>query len=304
MNGAARAKFGLGAEALQAEPSAGVVSRLTQGFGAAQASANGTASGSIRFKAGRYPAIPCVFEVTDLAGGHKGLIVSDAAEAPEPANVVRLPAPAKNKAAAKPPGKRPAAPKRQTAPAKPAAAPGCQLTAEELRAFKSIGRTVRRMAREKQRSAKAASASAPDSAQPPRQAAPVPETQAAPDLLFSAFDLVLFLNRDLAVVRTEGRPQAVGCRKSGLLGKPAANVLAPAEQAIFRRMVKKLNAGAKTCRDTLVLSGETRSSVPCRAVLSRWPGADAPYVLALLSLCLPARLRRLPDFPQIIRLAA
>jgi hypothetical protein len=302
MNGAARSKFGFGAEALQAALPASAVSRLTKGFGAAQA--NGTASGSIRFKAGRHPAIPCAFEITDLACGHKGLIVSDAAAAPEPANVVRLPAPPKKKAAAKPSGKRPATPKRQTALSKPAAAPAGQLTAEELRAFKSIGRTVRRLAREKRHRAKAAPASAPDTAQPPRQAMSAAGMQAASDLVFSAFDLVLFLDHDLAVSRTEGRPQAIGCRKSGLLGKPAANVLAPGEQTIFQRMVKKLNAGVKACRDTLVFSGGAGSSVPCRAVLSRWPDADTPYVLALLSLSLPARLKRLPDFPQIIRLAA
>ncbi len=302
VNSAARSKFGLGAETLRAEPPASVVARLTQGFDLALA--NGTASGSIRFKAGRYPAIPCAFEVTDLAGGHKGLIVSDAVAAPEPADAVLLPTPSEKNGTARPSGKRHAAPTQQTAPSKPAAAPGCQLTPEELRAFKSIGRTVRRLAREKQRSAKAAPVSAAVSAQPPRQAMPEAEMQAAPDLLFSAFDLVLFLDRDFAVSRTEGRPQTVGCRKSGLLGKPAANVLAPAERTIFQRMVKKLIAGAKVCRNTLVLSGEAGGSVPCRAALSRWPDAGAPYVLALLSLSLPARLKRLPDLPQITRLAA
>ncbi len=300
MNGAARSKFRLGAEALQAEPPASVVERLTQGLDAARA--NGTASGSIRFKAGRYPAIPCTFEITDLAGGHNGLIVSEAAAVPELANVVRLPTPAKKKkAAAKRPGKRPAPLKPQAAPGTPAATPVCQLTPEELRAFKAIGRTVRRLAREKRRGAKAEPV--PDSRPQARQGTPEAGMQAVPDLIFSAFDLVLFLDREFAISRTEGRPQAIGCRKSGLLGKPAVDVLAPAERTIFQRMVKKLDAGAKVHRDTLVLSGET-GGVPCRAVLSRWPDAGTPYVLALLSLSLPARLKRMPDFPQKIRLAA
>ena len=33
-------------------------------------------------------------------------------------------------------------------------------------------------------------------------------------------------------------------------------VLPPAEQTVFRRMIKKLGAGTKICRDTLVLSSE------------------------------------------------
>jgi hypothetical protein len=302
MNGAARSKFRIDTEASRAVAPAGVTARLVQGFGAAQA--NGKASGSIRFKAGRYPAIPCTFELTDLASGHKGLIVSEAVPSPEPANVVRLPEPAKKKAASKPAGKRPAAPKRLPAPSKPTAGPVCQLTPEEMRAFKAIGRTVRRLAREKQRGAKASPVPAPLSARQPQQATPAAEVRATPDLFFSAFDLVLFLDRDFAISRTEGRPQQVGRRKSGLLGKPVATVLAPAEQTVFQRMVKKLNGVAKVCRDTLVLSGEAGGGVPCRAVLGRWPDTGAPYFLALLSLSLPARLKRLPDFPRIVRLAA
>ena len=75
--------------------------------------------------------------------------------------------------------------------------------------------------------------------QPP-QALPGLDAQGAAALMFSAFDLVLFLDPGFAVTRTEGRPQQIGWRKSSLLGKPAASVLPPAEQAIFRRMVKKL----------------------------------------------------------------
>jgi hypothetical protein len=299
MNAAARSKFGLDAKKVQAALPAGVTARLAEGFDAANA--NGKACGTVRFKAGRHPAIPCTFEVMELAGGHKGLIVSETAAAQEPANVLRLPTPAKKKTVAKPSGKQPAAQtKRQPAPSNPTA-PISQLTPEELRAFKAIGRTVRRLAREKQRCASAVPKAV--AAEPPLQALAGADMQGTSALLFSAFDLVLFLDRDFVISRTEGRPQQIGCRKSGLLGKPAANVLQPAEQAIFRRMVKKLNAGAKVCRDTLLLSGGT-GGVPCRAVLSRWPDGNAHYFLALLSLNLPARLKRSPAFPQIARLAA
>ena len=303
MNAAARSKFGLDAKKAQAALPARVAARLVQGFEAAQA--NGKASGAVRFKAGRHPAVPCTFEIAELAGGHKGLIVSEAAATQEPANVLRLPTPPtppKKKTVAKPSGKQTAAQtKRQPAPSNPAA-PICQLTPEELRAFKAIGRTVRRLAREKQRRASAVPEAS--AAEAPLQALPGADSRGASALLFSAFDLVLFLDRDFVISRTEGRPQQIGCRKSGLLGKPAANVLPPAEQAIFRRMVKKLEAGAKVCRDTLVLSGGAGGSVPCRAVLSRWPDGNAHYFLALLSLNVPARLKRSPAFPQITRLAA
>ena len=182
------------------------------------------------------------------------------------------------------------------------AASAGQLTPEEMRAFKAIGRTVRRLARKKRLAATAAH-EAPAS-QPPQRTLPGLDAQGAAAMMFSAFDLVLFLDHDFAVTRTEGRPQQIGWRKASLLGKPAADVLPPAEQAIFRRMVKKLEAGAKVCRDTLLLSGEAGGNVPCRAVFSCWPDGNAHYFLALLSLSVPARLKRSPGLPQITRLAA
>ena len=69
-------------------------------------------------------------------------------------------------------------------------------------------------------------------------------------------------------------------------------------------MIKKLGAGTKICRDTLVLSSEAGGSIPCRAILGRCPDGNARYFLALLSLELPSRLKRLPDIPRITRLAA
>jgi hypothetical protein len=297
MNAAARSKFGLDAKKAQAALPAGVTARLAEGFDAAKA--NGKTCGTVRFKAGRHPATPCTFEVMELAGGHAGLIVSEAAATQEPANVLQLPTPPNKKAVAKPSGKQPAAQtERQPASSNPAA-PISQLTPEELRAFKAIGRTVRRLAREKQRRPSAVPKAS--AAEPPPRALPGAEMQGTSALLFSAFDLVLFLDGNFIITRTEGRPQQIGCRKSDLLGEPAANVLLPAEQAIFSRMVKKMNAGAKICRDTLMLSGKAGGSVPCRAVLSRWPDGNAHYFLALLSLNLPARLKA---FPQIARLAA
>jgi hypothetical protein len=299
MNAAARSKFGLDAKKAQAALPAGVTARLAEGFDAAKA--NGKTCGTVRFKAGRHPATPCTFEVMELAGGHTGLIVSEAAATQEPANVLRLPTPPNKKAVAKPSGKQPAAQMERKPASSNPAAPISHLTPEELRAFKSIGRTVRRLAREKQRRPSVIPKAS--AAEPPPQAQPGAEMQGTSALLFSAFDLVLFLDGNFIITRTEGRPQQIGCRKSDLLGEPAANVLLPAEQAVFSRMVKKMKAGAKICRDTLMLSGKA-GSVPCRAVLSRWPDGNAHYFLALLSLNLPARLKRSPALPLIARLAA
>ena len=299
MNGAARSKFGLGGGDLQAK----LAARLGQCFDAANG--NGKTAGSFKFKAGRLPAISCTFEVLELAGGHKGLIVSEAASPQEPANVVHLPK-LPQKKTAKSPGKPPAQAKQRQLNVKPAA-PVCQLTAEEMRAFKTIGRTVRRLAREKQRSTDTAPRSLaspkPVSAPPLLQDAR-PDEQATPAQLFSAFDLVLFLDEDFVISRTDGRPQHIGWRKSGLLGQPALKFLAAPEHTVFRRMTKKLGTGAKICRDTLVLLAEAGGNVPCRAILGRWHDGDTRYFLALLSLDLPSRLKRLATVPQITRLAA
>ena len=148
MNAAARSKFGKAVEDLQAR----LAPRLAQCFDAANGT--GKTSGTVKFKAGRQPAISCSFDVLELAGGHKGLIVSEAAAPQQPGNVVRLPTPLKKKAIAKPSDKQPVALKPRQVPGTPAA-PACQLTPEELRAFKAIGRTVRRLAKEKRRSANA-----------------------------------------------------------------------------------------------------------------------------------------------------
>ena len=295
MNAAARSKFGKAVEDLQAR----LAPRLAQCFDTANGT--GKTSGTVKFKAGRQPAISCSFDVLELAGGHKGLIVSEAAAPQQPGNVVRLPTPPKKKTIAKPSDKQPVALKPRQVPGNPAA-PACQLTPEELRAFKAIGRTVRRLAKEKRRCANAAP-EAPSSL-PPQQNGARARVKATPAPLFPAFDLVLFLDEDFIVSRTEGRPQHIGWRKAGLLRKPAMKVLPPAEQTVFRRMIKKLGAGTKICRDTLVLSSEAGGTIPCRAILGRCPDGNAHYFLALLSLELPSRLKRLPDIPRITRLAA
>ncbi len=282
MNAAARSKFGLAVQDLQAALPGGIVPRFAQCFDGSE----GKRSANIKLKLAWHPALDCSLEVIELAGGHRGLVVAETASTPAPAGNVS-PAAHSKKTTAKPPGKAPATVKcRRKLESYPAPIP--QLTSEELRAFKAIGRTVRRLAQEQRRAS---------GWQEPPAATLVPlqgsSAQGAQAVLFSAFDLVLFLDKSFCIVGSEGRPQRLGWRKSSLLGKPAAQLLPSKEQAIFSRMTKKLSlAGAQICRDSLVVSGEAGGSVPCRIILGRWPDGGAQYFLALISLSLPSRLKQ------------
>ena len=271
MNAAARSKFGLAVQDLQAALPNKLMRRFAHCFDGSERKQ----IASTKLKLPGHPAVDCSLEAIELAGGHRGLVVAEAASAPSKKTIAKLS------------GKPPPAAKPAKKPAwRPPLMP--QLTPEELRAFKAIGRTVRRLAQEKQR----ASASQRPPAAPivPLQSSPV---QTVPTLLFSAFDLVLFLDKNFGIVGSEGRPQRLGWRKSNLLGKPAAQLLPAKEQAIFGRMTKKLSqAGAQICRDSLVVTGEAGGSLPCRVTLGRWPEGGAQYFLAIISLSLPSRLKQ------------
>lgn len=304
MNAAARSKFDLGPQDLQASLPAALVRRFAQCFDAAPGKAK--ACRIVKLKIARQPALDCSLDVLELAGGNRGLIVAEADALQAAAGIVCLPAPAR-KAGAKAPAKARPPAKHPKKPNKPSA-PAPQLTLEELRSFKAIGRAVRRLAEEKLR-AGAASPHKAACARPSQQAEPAFSVQTSPTLLFSAFDLVLFLGKNLDIVGSEGRPQRLGHRKSDLLGKPAAQIFHPAEQIIFHRMARKLEASAaQTGRDTLLLCDAAGGTLPCRAILGRWPDGNARYFLALISLAMPQRLKRLQpqalNAPSITRLAA
>ncbi len=301
MNPAARSKFGLAAQDLQAALPGGLVHRFAQCFDRSERKRSAT----FKLKLAGRPGLDWSVEVIELAGGHRGLIVAETASAHAAAGKVSPAAPSK-KAVAKLPGKARAPDKRAKKPGKgPALVP--QLTPEELRAFKAIGRSVRRLAQQKQRVSN--SREPPSSTLAGLQSSSAQGMQTVPALLFSAFDLVLFLDKNFAAVRSEGRPQRLGWRKSSLLGKPAVQLLPAKEQAIFCRMTKKLHIeGAQICRDSLIVSGEAGGSVPCRVILGRWPDGGAQYFLALISLSLPSRLKQAhfqaDPLPHITRLAA
>ncbi len=284
MNSAARSKFGFTAQELQAALPDRLVRRFAHCFDASEAK-RGTA---VKLKLAGRPALDCFLEVIELAGGNRGLVLAETASA-HARGGIDSPAAQPNKTIAKASGKAPAAAKRAKKPGTSALVP--QLTPEELRAFNAIGRTVRRLTQEKQRAS--SSQQPPAATLVPLQGSRALSVQTVPALLFSAFDLVLFLDKNFGIVGSEGRPQRLGWRKSSLLGKPAAQLLPSKEQAIFGRMTKKLSlAEAQICRDSLVVAGEAGGSAPCRIVLGRWPEGGAQYFLALISLSLPSRLKQ------------
>jgi hypothetical protein len=293
MNAAARSKFDLSlkdfAEAIPPE----MVRQFSECAEAAERGEQSVYILKLKLGRARRPA-PYSIDALELANGHKGLIVAEGGDA----RLTREPVPLQAK-----PKHKPRAPRRPKT-LKKTAPPQQQLTQEEARALKAIGRTVRKLCEEKER-ARALSPAACDAKYVPAR---MPGTQAGPDLLFSAFDLVLFLDADFVIVRSEGRPQRVGLCKSRLNRKAAAALLPGPEQALFQRMVKKVNSSARICHETLAFSEEAGAGVPCRAVLGLWEGDGAHYFLALLSLKVPRRLKRFQaqvvSQPGVTRLAA
>jgi hypothetical protein len=267
------------------------------------------APGVLAIKTGRGPSMRCSVEALNLAGGEQGLIVAEAA-----ADEDLTPLPAKVKRAA--PKK--AARKTRPAPSKTRAgnsAPPPALTEEEMRAFKAIGRKVRRLCEEKRRAhdedagraparetAPASLSAAQDGA---KGASPNADPGQALKDLQSAFDLVLRLGAGLEILSVEGRPR-MGWRKADLKRKSATELLPAQDRALFQRMLKKLQKGARSARETLRIFDGKGDSAPCRVVLTRPEGNGGAYLFAALSLALPVRLQSAPApaMPALRRMAA
>ncbi len=298
MNAAARTKFALGPDDLSSAIPASLARKFGQYPGKAAVAANRGAR--VKVKVAGEPALACCIEILELAGGRPGLIVAEIEAAGDGAAAPRSrfakngpPCTAAKRPDTKSSTKTPA--KTRTPPKARRALP--QLTPEELRSFKAIGRIVRKLCEKKQREALglpqqlvlASSSKAPS---PPAQ------QKAAPVILFLAFDLVLLLDEHLSIVGSEGRPQQIGWRKSLLLGRPAVQLLPASEQPAFYRMVRKLSPDkVQLCRETVTVSDGTPAGLPCRAVLGRWDNGGADYFLALMSLKLPQRLKSLHGRP-------
>jgi len=285
MNPAARAAFALRLEDFSASIPPSLIRRFAKFTDRKE-------GGFAKVKIPGGPGLSCSIEILKLADGQDGLIVAEVGEAAErqapPApSTSRKPAAAPKKTVRRTPAG--SARQRRKAPKTPPT-----LTAEEMRAFKAVGRKVLRLCEEKKHSDNPAAAAplpapAPSS---PFESGALRSAQALTDVL-AAFDLVLFLSESLDIVGLQGRPARLGWRKAKLAGKTVGDLLAPSDRAILRRMLKKLHAQtAHGCKNTLVVCDENGNAMPCRAVLGRWEEGSAAFFLAFISLELPARLKR------------
>jgi hypothetical protein len=303
MNASARAKFGLSLEGLSDALPKSLTRKFAQHLKKAKAGEG--AYWSVKLKIARHPVFDCCLEVLELASGHHGLVVAEAGAQSTPLPPCpRSAQPKRTLAKMRPERKTVAAPARQLK--KPEAVR--ELTPEELRSFKAIGRSVRKLCREK-RTAVAPVLPIAAARVSYEQRLPASRARATLCLPFTAFDAVLFLDDNLDIARSEGRPQRFGWRKPALLGQPVAQLLPAEERGVLYRMVKKLGStAAQICRETMIVADGAGGGKPCHAVLGHCGDGSAPYFLALLALKLPRRLKKLQHQPiratSITRLAA
>ena len=292
MNPAARAAFALRLEDFSAAIPASLVRRFSQVTAKREC-------GFVKVKVAGAPPLACSVEILNLADGEEGVIVAELGEGemrrPQPAPSLAIrPAKPRRKTVRK-------APARETRQAAPKAPPA--LTADEMRAFKAVGRKVLRLCADKKRSEEPPANACPpihaNSEASPEQPAPAPM-----DVL-AAFDAVLFLSDDLDIFALKGRPVRLGWRKASLTGKSITDILPSYDRGILRRMLKKLrDQPARYPAATLVIASENGNAIPCRAVLGRSPAGNAAFFLAFISLELPPRLKKPQPAKSVTRLAA
>jgi hypothetical protein len=301
MNAAARTKLKLSTDGLSEAIPKALHLRFAKCF--APRSRKTKTESTFELRLSRLPPFPCSIEVLKLAGDHDGLIVAEVEAAPpltdKPRRRVPHKAAPKSKAAQSQAGNAPL-----PSPAANRAAVA-QLTPEEWRSFKAIGLKVRKLCREKEH---AMSPSQPAPEATPASISPSGKVEPSKDqalgnlrAFLSAFDLVLLLDKRFQIVRVEGRSPRLAWRKTSLQGMYASELLPSPEKTIFQRMTRRIEAQAvQACRETLVARDESGACVPCRAILGRWANGNADFFLALLSLELPHRLKRLQ--PQLINI--
>jgi hypothetical protein len=286
MNPAARAAFAPRLEDFSASLPASLIRRFAQ-------FAERKEGGFAKIKIPGAPGLSCSIDLLKLADGQDGLIVAEVANeegrrAAFAPTHFRTPK-SQPKKTAKKAAASPQKPGRKTPQTPPA------LTAEEMLAFKAVGRKVLRLCAEK-----ACLKEPPAAVSPLPAPAPAPNLSRSPDRppqgltdLLPAFDLVLFLNESLDIVGVQGRPTWLGWRKAKLARKTAGDLLAPYDRALLRRMLKKLRRQTVFgSRDALLVSSEDGNTLRCRAVVGRWEDGDAAFFLGLLLLEVPVRPKR------------
>jgi hypothetical protein len=260
------------------------------------------AGATVPLRIGGGPALRCSVEILKLAGEEIGLIVAEMEEGRDLALAVLSVPPKKRAPAGKPKRAKAGSASVKAGSSKTALPPA--LSPEEMRAFKAVGRKVRRLCEEKRL----------EGAQPGAALAPVPaetpplDGQAAQTLraALAAFDLVLLLGGGLEIVRVEGRPR-MSWSKARLIGKPVTELFPSADQTHLLRMAGKLKRGASTARDFLHVFDAHGNSTLCRAALGRHHAGGAMFFLGVVSLELPDRLKKRSQREQdsaLARLAA
>lgn len=274
MNPAARAVFALRLEDFSASLPPALVRRFSHCVEKQMA-----VLAKVKVPHGR--TLDCSVEILKLAAGEDGLIVAELSAAegrlpafhapPIPRKAVQIPKRAVRRA-----------PRRAAKAGQKAEVPA--LSADEMRAFKSVGRKVLRLCEEKKHvSALPTAAPPPPSSRPGDSLTPDRAAQSLRDVL-SAFDLVLFLSDGLDVVKVEGRTAQFGWRRARLIGKPVAGLLAPQDQAAVNRIVRTLRSPSRRSGKALTLRAGAGSGVACRAVAGSWEQDGAAFFLAFLSL--------------------
>jgi hypothetical protein len=234
-------------------------------------------------------ALPCLCSMAPLklAGGHDGVVLAELT----PGHAESSPG-----GAIGTPMQRARSSNQQKANATKPVLPGPPpqtLTPEEWRSFKAIGRKVRKLCREKLQAGASGKAgqNKPSTERPATKPALVsPHLRA----ILAAFDVFLILDASFRVLKVEGRPRRLGWRKSSFNGRFVTDLLPSSERGIFDRIARRVaDQEAQVSRDALLVQNTEGVSWPCRAVLGRWPSDSAVFFLALTSLDVPARLKRL-----------
>jgi len=285
MNAAARESFALGpSEFAKALPAEAAASLATFAKAAARKSAPGQGVVSLKFP--RKRNVFYCLQRLELAGGSQGVIaVESGTKAPQ------LQEPPAARPAKRKPRKKASLPSNAVAPS--------SLTPGELRSFKAIGRTVLKLCDAKQ----AAEAAKNAPGQTLTASSGGEDLRAPFTALLAAFDLVLILDEAFAIAQCEGRPQRLGWRKPALLGAPVAALFPASEQAVFRRLTNSLPLDPDgVCRETLLVGDESGGAYPCVAFFGPLADGRSGHFLALLSLKLPQRLKKLS--PLIVRAPA
>lgn len=291
MNAAARAKLKLSRQGLSDALPKALQQKLARCYSERRVA---TQNSIFDFHIPPLPAFPCSIERLKLASDHDGLIIAELEAA---ADNSKKPSKKINSKKALPSKKaNPKTSKAALPTTKTSAGAVSQLTPEEWRSFKAIGRKVKKLCREK-----AQAAGRPQIVSVPPCAAlslkpiqPQDETFQTTRALLQVFDLVLLLDERFRIVKVESKSSRLGWRKAALVDMPAAQLVPLSEKAIFQRMTGKVASQAShVCRETLLVRDENGITVPCRTILGRWPSEGAEFFLAVLSLDLPHRLKRL-----------